>query len=138
MEARKRNERIFIVFLSIASICSQSIPLLINRNPSKSSQTEPEHTFPAKVEPLVPRIAKRIEDWITEHVPLFEATCVAVSAHILAFPIFWMMGWAMPWPKSPEITTIIEYDLGHWPEIAVPDKVTDIYKSQMHKFKPGE
>ena len=133
-----RNEIIFIVFLSIASNTWLSMPLLFNRNAAKSSKTEPAHAFPAKNEPLLPLLTKRVKAWVIEHWPLFDATCVAFSVHILAFPIFWFIGWALPWPKVPEVTTIIEYDLAKWPEVAVPDKVTEIYKSYMHKFKPGE
>lgn len=81
------------------------------------------------------RLQRRVSTWLVEHVPLFEATCVAVSVHILAFPLIWLMGWALPWPKSPVIETVIEIDLSSWPEVAVPKKITDIYKSQMRPQK---
>lgn len=110
--------------------------MFFNRKSAKSSSNEPGHSFPAVFEPFGQVLARRISVWINEHIPLFEAVCVAVSAHILAFPLFWFAGWALPWPKSPEIITVIEIDLSHWTEEgAVAKKVTDIMKSEMHAPK---
>ncbi len=61
--------------------------------------------------------------WAWEQVPLMEAFCLATSFHVLMFPVIWMMGWALPWPKSPVITTVIEMDLSKWPKEAKPDRV---------------
>lgn len=52
--------------------------------------------------------------WLNEQIPLVEAFFVAVSLHVVAFPVMWFIGWALPWPKAPVITTIIEYDLTQW------------------------
>ena len=37
------------------------------------------------------------------------------------------MGWLLPWPKTPDVTTVIEINLENWPNEARPEKVTDIY-----------
>ncbi|MBX9568229.1 MAG: hypothetical protein K2X77_05000 [Candidatus Obscuribacterales bacterium] len=107
--------------------------MLFKRNAEKSPQKEPGHTFPAQKVSLTKVLKERINSWLSEQSALFEATCVALSAHILAFPIIWFMGWALPWPKAPEIVTIIEINLEHWPLEAVPEKVTDIWKTHIKK-----
>ena len=53
---------------------------------------------------------KLIEE-IKEHWLLFECFWVAISLHIALFPVLWVAGWALPWPKAPIITTVIEYEL---------------------------
>jgi hypothetical protein len=56
---------------------------------------------------------------------LFEAFFVALSLHVLFVPVLWVLGWALPWPKSPTITTIIEYDLRGWPNVVKSKKILD-------------
>jgi len=63
--------------------------------------------------------------WLKDQTALFEAFWVAVSFHVLLLPLIWIMGWALPWPKPPVFTTVIEYDLTNWPKVAKPKKVTD-------------
>lgn len=109
--------------------------MLFNRKKQIPQNGESEHTFPFRQDPFHVRVKRRILLWISDRQPLFEASCVAVSAHILAFPIIWFMGWALPWPKSPVIVTVIEINLENWPEEAIPTKVTDIYKSHMYPKK---
>ena len=110
--------------------------MFFNRKSTRSSSTEPGHSFPDQSPPLGKQLARGLNSWRVENIPLFEAICVAVSAHILAFPIFWFAGWALPWPKSPEILTVIEIDLTHWTEgSAETKKVHDIIKSEMHAVK---
>jgi hypothetical protein len=62
---------------------------------------------------------------------LFEAFCVAVSLHVVMLPVLWFAGWALPWPKSPIITTIIEYDLSKWPP--KPKKILDVRDPELNK-----
>jgi hypothetical protein len=62
---------------------------------------------------------------LAEQTLLFEAFLVAVSLHVLLVPVLWVLGWTLPWPKSPTITTIIEYDLQHWPQMVKPKKILD-------------
>jgi hypothetical protein len=57
---------------------------------------------------------------------LFEAFFVAISFHVLLLPVLWLIGWMLPWPKGPTITTIIEYDLRDWPNNRKPKKIYDI------------
>ena len=49
-----------------------------------------------------------------EHWSLVEAFFVALSLHVAFFQMMWIAGWALPWPKAPIVTTIIEYDLRGW------------------------
>jgi hypothetical protein len=64
--------------------------------------------------------------WLLDKSILFEAFLFALSLHVLLLPVIWVIGWALPWPKSPTVTTIIEYDLRNWPEVAKPKKIFDI------------
>jgi len=68
-------------------------------------------------------LKKLVTFWASEQVPLMEALCIATTFHVLMFPVVWTMGWALPWPKSPVTTTVIEIDLRNWPREAKPDKV---------------
>lgn len=70
-------------------------------------------------------------DWMREQTQLFEAFWVAVSFHVLLFPIIWFAGWALPWPKSPNITTVIEFNLENWPNVATPEKIQELYETKM-------
>lgn len=67
-----------------------------------------------------------LREWLLDHVSLMEAFLIAVSIHVALFPVMWIAGWALPWPKSPVITTIIEYDLGNWPNVPQPKKIIEI------------
>ncbi len=61
--------------------------------------------------------------WLAGQVPLFEAFWVAVSFHLLLVPVIWVAGWILPWPKSPPVTTVIEFDLSDWPRQARTGKI---------------
>jgi hypothetical protein len=52
--------------------------------------------------------------WFREQIPLAETFCLALAFHVAFFPVIWCAGWALPWPKSPVITTVIEIDLQAW------------------------
>ena len=70
--------------------------------------------------------------WLSQAIPLVEAVLVAVSIHIVVLlPGLWFIGWALPWPKSPVITTIIEYDLENWPP--KPKKIIDFRDPELNK-----
>ncbi|MBX9685597.1 MAG: hypothetical protein K2X27_02775 [Candidatus Obscuribacterales bacterium] len=109
--------------------------MFFNRNGSKSSSKAAAHSFPHIEEALKTRLYKRIRFYWSEYVPLMEASLLALSVHILAFPILWLAGWALPWPKSPTITTVIEINLEQWPKQAIPEKITDIYRFHDHGHK---
>lgn len=66
---------------------------------------------------------------IRDKVPLMEAFWVALSVHVVLLPIIWIMGWALPWPKPPKVTMVIEYDLSNWPKIK-PKSVEEVVESQ--------
>ncbi|MBX3072552.1 hypothetical protein KF707_01850 [Candidatus Obscuribacterales bacterium] len=75
-------------------------------------------------DPLV--TAEKIFSWAKEQIPLVDCFLVAMSVHVILLPIMWIAGWALPWPKPPVITTIIEYDLRNWPKVAKPKDVVQI------------
>ena len=79
------------------------------------------------------RLAGFVAVWLREQIPLFEAVMVALMLHVLMLPVLWVIGWALPWPKSPVITTIIEYDLGNWPNVAKPKKIFDVHDPELNK-----
>ncbi len=84
----------------------------------------PESTQPFQAEkPLYKLWLERTWFFILEQRTLFEAFWVAVCIHIIMFPVMWFIGWALPWPKPPVVTTIIEYDLQSWLRNGKPKKV---------------
>jgi len=60
-------------------------------------------------------LKKLIFTWLVDQVPLFEAVCLATTLHVLSVPVLWVASWALPWPKSPVVTSVIEIDLTKWP-----------------------
>ncbi len=66
---------------------------------------------------------EQLKTWLENSKLLAQACLVAISLQIALFPILWFIGWALPWPKSPIITTIIEYELDN-----SNFKPKDIYK----------
>jgi hypothetical protein len=84
----------------------------------------PESSQPFQAEkPLYKLWLERAWFFILEQRTLFEAFWVAVSIHIIMFPVMWFIGWALPWPKPPVVTTIIEYDLQAWLRNGKPKRV---------------
>lgn len=51
------------------------------------------------------------QELILDYQSLFQACLVAISLQVALFPILWLIGWILPWPKPPIFTTIIEYEL---------------------------
>jgi len=80
----------------------------------------------------------KVINWLDEQSSLFEAFFVAITFHVLLFPLIWFMGWALPWPKSPTITTVIEINLENWPESASPEKIEEIYMREFTKTLPKQ
>jgi hypothetical protein len=75
---------------------------------------------------------------INEQNMLIESFWVAVTFHVLLFPVLWVAGWTLPWPKSPEITTVIEINLENWPVDARPERIEELYnyqRSRAHKSR---
>ncbi|MBS1989989.1 MAG: hypothetical protein JSS83_05690 [Cyanobacteria bacterium SZAS LIN-3] len=71
-----------------------------------------------------------------EYRTLFQAFFVALSLHVAFFPIMWIAGWALPWPKVPVFTTIVEYDLRGWtgwPKMPRAKKIFDIMDPELNK-----
>lgn len=74
-------------------------------------------------------IFARIRQWWQDHKMLYQAFWVALSLHVALFPLLWIAGWALPWPRSPVFTTIVEYDLRGWPNIAKPKKIYELMEA---------
>jgi hypothetical protein len=67
---------------------------------------------------------KSLVGWtIQENIPLIEAFFLATTVHVLLLPVIWCMGWALPWPKSPVVTSVIEIDLQSWPHVGKAKKL---------------
>jgi hypothetical protein len=82
---------------------------------------------------LIKAMIDKALNWFVYQIPLWEALLVALSIHVLLFPVLWLMGWILPWPKSPDITTVIEINLENWPNEAKTEKIIDIYYSKHFK-----
>jgi hypothetical protein len=80
-----------------------------------------------------PKVPRWLAQKLIEQVPLFEAFLIALSLHVLLFPVMWLMGWALPWPKTPVITTVVEYDLRNWPNEAMQKKLLDVRDPKLNK-----
>lgn len=78
-------------------------------------------------------------EWFKDQTALFDALWVAVTFHVLLFPVIWFMGWALPWPKSPVITTVITINLEDWMvgKGAKPEKIEELYQMEMTKARTG-
>ncbi len=81
-----------------------------------------ENSFPSR-EPLYKEWLNRAFAAISGQKLLFEAVLVAVSFHVIMFPVIWIAGWALPWPRPPVITTIVEFDLDEWIKSGKPKKI---------------
>ena len=78
----------------------------------------------------------KILDVISEHSTLAQAFFVALSLHVTFFPVMWIAGWALPWPRVPIFTTIVEYDLRGWtglPKMPKPKKIFEIIDPDLNK-----
>lgn len=82
-------------------------------------------------DPLLTR--QKVFFWLKEQIPLVDCFLVALSIHVILLPIMWIAGWALPWPKPPVFTTIVEYDLRNWPKVAKPKKVDRFIDPDLNK-----
>ncbi|MFX4941270.1 hypothetical protein ABTC18_20180, partial [Acinetobacter baumannii] len=58
---------------------------------------------------------------------------VALSFHVIMFPVLWVVGWALPWPKPPVVTTILEYDLTQWVKNGKPKKIFEFRDPELNQ-----
>ena len=79
------------------------------------------------------KLSDRLWRYVLDQVSLMEAFLIAVSIHVLLFPVVWLMGWMLPWPKTPVITTVVEYDLRNWPNEAKQKKWQDVRDPNLNK-----
>jgi hypothetical protein len=94
--------------------------------------SDPLEKFALK-HPLILEYAEKTLDWIKDQKILFEAFLVALSLHVMMFPVLWFIGWVLPWPKPPVITTVIEYDLQEWVKTGQPKKITEFRNPDLNK-----
>lgn len=101
--------------------------------PNRNDSDCPEDWRARKLTPK--DLVNKIVAWIKEQTALLEAFWVAISFHVLLFPLIWFIGWALPWPKPPVITTVIEINIENWPNEAVPEKIEELYQTEMSKAR---
>lgn len=82
---------------------------------------------------LMTTAKQAIGAWAVDQVPLAQAFCIALSLHVVMLPVMWIVGWALPWPKYPIVTTIIEYDLQGWPNVAKPKSVIEVHDPDLNQ-----
>lgn len=101
-------------------------------------QPKPNDDYPEEFRPkdglTWARFWAKVLAWFEEQTALLEAFFVAVSFHVLLFPLIWFAGWALPWPKPPSMTTVIEIDLTNWPTSASPTSIEEIFNTKMHEM----
>lgn len=117
------------------SITSASMRISVGREqqPNRNDSDCPEDWRAPK--PTIKDFFRKAVDGIKEQAALLEAFWVAVTFHVLLFPIIWFVGWALPWPKPPMITTVIELNIENWPESATPISIEELYETEMSKAR---
>lgn len=96
--------------------------------------TEFERVLKARTQKQIETLPLQIRLWAAEHVPLLEAFLIAVSLHVAALPCMWFIGWALPWPKTPVVTTIVEFDLTDWAKTGMkPKKILEIHEPELNQ-----
>ncbi len=70
---------------------------------------------------------------VVDHFPLIDAFCIATALHVLLLPVIWCLGWGLPWPKSPVITSVIEIDLQDWPNMAKSKKLYEFRDPKLNE-----
>ena len=68
---------------------------------------------------------QKLTEAVQEHWLLVECFFVALSLHVVLIPILWVISWTLPWPRSPVVTTVIEYELDKSDLIFKPKQVND-------------
>jgi hypothetical protein len=101
--------------------------------PSDDSSCPPDWCAPRTL--TLSNIYRHGADWLREQHVLIEAFWVAVTFHVLLFPLIWFAGWTLPWPKPPRITTVIEINLENWPTDARPERIEELYNYQLQKAR---
>jgi len=94
-----------------------------------------EHRGESILGASVTRIGETIRCWFYNQAPLAEAILMALSLHVVLFPVIWFLGWALPWPRTPVVTTIVEYNLENWRQgmRLKPEKVTDVRDPRLNR-----
>jgi hypothetical protein len=95
--------------------------------PSVSDEAVEDHAaaeFKAKTT-LAQDAFRKTFDFVKDQKVLVDAFLVAVSFHVVMFPVLWTAGWALPWPKPPVVTTLIDYDLQEWIKTRKPKNIIE-------------
>ncbi len=95
---------------------------------------DPDQLQPfSPAQPLYKVWLERLVTGLREQTILFQALLVALTLHVIMFPILWFIGWALPWPKSPVITTVIEFDLQNWLKSGKPKSIIEFRDPNLNK-----
>jgi len=81
----------------------------------------------------VTALRKLVVTTLVDSIPLFEAFLLASTMHVLLLPVIWCMGWALPWPKSPVVTSVIEIDLQNWPNVGKAKKLYEFRDPRLNE-----
>lgn len=98
----------------------------------KPVETPADTEFKAKMS-LSQEAFRKGFDFIKDQKILFDAFLVALSFHVIMFPVLWVVGWALPWPKPPVVTTILEYDLTQWVKNGKPKKIFEFRDPELNQ-----
>ena len=121
-----------IPLAQLESVKTESEPVKAEGDAVKTGDTSAEVIFQAKTTLRQDAISKIIF-WIKDQKTLFDAFLVALSFHVVMFPMLWFVGWALPWPKPPVVTTIVEFDLDQWLKSGKPKKIFEFRDPELNQ-----
>lgn len=78
-------------------------------------------------------LRQKLIEKATDYKLLVQCFLVALSLHVILLPVLWVIGWALPWPKNPVITTIIEYELDNSSLTLKPKHVIDFHDPKLNQ-----
>ena len=88
---------------------------------------------PFAAKPINRLAINRLSDMLVDQKILFASILVALTFHVLMFPVVWFIGWALPWPKSSVVTTIVDFDLQQWLKSGKPKRVIEFRDPALNK-----
>jgi hypothetical protein len=103
-----------------AAPANDAVPPAVEKSVEEHAATD----FKAKTT-LAQDAFRKTFDFVKDQKVLVDAFLVAVSFHVVMFPVLWTAGWALPWPKPPVVTTLIDYDLQEWIKTRKPKNIIE-------------
>jgi len=107
-------------------------PAELAANLPETAESLAQADFKAKTT-LSQEAFRKTFDWVKDQKVLLDAFLVALSFHVVMLPVLWAAGWALPWPKPPVVTTIIEFDLDQWMKNGKPKKVIEFRDPELNQ-----